>query len=188
MLRHVSMHREFADKQKHNFTCITNFREPVSRVESCFYYRFTTRGIQYNCINDVPLEKLRQILLHGVDHFGDGCLDEPFRILSGLSDNKLLKRANNVHSLEFMIAYKNTMDWLRRCNILIMDDVRTFDLAGRFIPQLDRALHNVSRENANSVRKCVLDQDHLALLISLTEAERLVYNAARRRIAYLLTI
>lgn len=188
MLRHVPMDPEFSDKQRHNFTCITNFREPVSRVESCFYYRFMTRGIRHKCINDVPIEQLRQLLLYGVDHYGDGCLDEPFRILSGLSDSRLLRRANNVRSLEFLIAYRNAMYWMRRCNILIMDDSRTFALTGIFVPQLREALTSVRRENANRGHKCLLDQEHLSLLMSLTEAERMVFNAAERRIAYMSTL
>lgn len=40
LLRHVPMHDDFSSIQKHNFTCLSSFRDPVARVESCFYFRF----------------------------------------------------------------------------------------------------------------------------------------------------
>jgi hypothetical protein len=188
ILRHVSMDNEFSGKQRHNFTCITNFRDPISRVESCFYYRFVTRGIRYKCINDVPVDTLRQLLMYGVDHYGDGCLDEPFRILSGVSGKRLLRKANDIHSSEFTVAFHNTMHWLQRCNILVMGDRRTFDLAGKLLPQLRDAFNHVGHENANSAAKCHLDEAHLSVITSLTEAERKVFHAVQQRVEYMLAL
>lgn len=76
LLRHVPMESEFTHRQKHNFTCLTNFRDPISRVESCFYFRFMTRGIKYSCMNDIPIETLQKIRIDGVDTYGEGCLDD----------------------------------------------------------------------------------------------------------------
>jgi hypothetical protein len=88
--------------------------------------------------------------------------------------------------MEFKVAFQTSMYWMRRCNI-VMGDNRTFDLAGRFIPQLREALRAVGHEKSNSAVKCQLDQEHLNLIKSLTEAERMLFDAVRQRVEYLLT-
>jgi hypothetical protein len=188
LLRHVPMESEFNHRQKHNFTCLTNFREPMSRVESCFYFRFRTRGIMYDCMNDIPVEILRRILVDGVDDYGDGCLDEPFRILSGISDKRLLRKSNDVLTPEFQISYQNTLHWLARCHILVLEDQRTLQLSGSLIPELKDALDSLGHENSNKASKCQLDREHTNVLYKLTEAERRLYNAVQSRVNYLVEI
>jgi len=188
LLRHVPMESEFNHRQKHNFTCLTNFREPMSRVESCFYFRFRTRGIMYDCMNDIPVEILRRILVDGVDDYGDGCLDEPFRILSGISDKRLLRKSNDVLTPEFQISYQNTLHWLSRCHILVLEDQRTLQLSGSLIPELKDALDSLGHENSNKASKCQLDREHTNVLYKLTEAERRLYNAVQSRVNYLVEI
>jgi hypothetical protein len=136
-------------------------------------------------MNDIPIETLREILMYGVDHYGDGCLDEPFRILSGISDKKLLQKANNMQSLEFQLSFRNSLEWLSQCHILILDDKRTLKLSGKLIPDLKDALDLLGHENSNKGTKCQLDQEHIALLHKLTEAEHRLYKTVQNRINYL---
>lgn len=185
LLRHVPMHSDFSSIQKHNFTCLSNFRDPVARVESCFYFRFLSRGIKFKCISEVPLSTLKEILLFGVDHYGDGCLDEPFRILSGLADKTLIRKSNDIRSVEFQIAYQNSLHWIARCIPLILDDDRTNALVNYFIPQLRSFFSGIGHENKNHNTKCPLNDTHLSLLHSLTEGERLLFKQVKSRFEYL---
>jgi hypothetical protein len=76
-----------------SISCVTNFREPVSRIVSCLYFRF----LQGKCINYLSLEALEK-LLWKKDIFGFSCLNEPFRILSGTTgkgDEELLDHLEN---------------------------------------------------------------------------------------------
>jgi len=170
-------------------TCLTNFREPVSRVESCFYFRFNrTEGGDFSCMNNIPVETLRDILVNRVDRYGDGCLDEPFRILSGITDERLLRKSNDVKSPEFWAAYQNSLRWLEQCHILILDDDRTARLVGKYIPQLKANLNGLEQKNRNKNEKCQLDKARLSLLHELTAAERRLYKAVQSRVNYLVEI
>ena len=185
LLRHVPMDDDFSFIQKHNFTCLSNFRDPVDRVESCFYFRFLSRGIKFRCISEVPVSTLKEMLLFGVDHYGDGCLDEPFRILSGLADKTLLRNSNDIRSVEFQIAYKNSLQWIARCIPLLLDDNRSIVVANYFVPQLRPFISGIRHENKNHNTKCPLNDTHLSLLHSLTEGERLLFKQAKSRLEYL---
>ena len=73
------------------FSCMTNIREPVSRIISCINYRFLRpqfggRYTNARCLRDVPLPDLYRLLFEEVDSYSNSCLNEPFRILSGLRD------------------------------------------------------------------------------------------------------
>jgi hypothetical protein len=125
------------------------------------------------------------MLLFGVDHYGDGCLDEPFRILSGLADKKLLRDSNDCRSVEFKIAYQNSLNWIARCVPLILDDDRTIALANYFIPQLRPFMSGIGHKNKNRITKCPLNDTHLSLLHSLTEGERLLFKQVKSRFEYL---
>ena len=188
LLRHVPLESALHTRQRHNVTCLTNFREPLSRVESCFYYRFIRKGIKYSCMNDIPVHTLRKMLVYGVDEYGDGCLDEPFRILSGITDKRLLRRANDMQSPEFLVSYQNSLHWLSRCHILMLGDKRTFELSGNAIPELKHALDSLGFANSNNATKCQLDKEHASLLHELTEAERRLYAAVQRRVDYLVAM
>ena len=73
-----------------NFSCTTNFREPISRIKSCLYFRFLDEisnfeiNLTYNnksCLQFFPIDELENLLVKR-DKYGNSCLDEPFRILS----------------------------------------------------------------------------------------------------------
>lgn len=71
-----------------NIACTTNYREPVSRIVSCLYYRHKA-SFGNKCINDLTVEMLRKLLFKR-DEYGDSCLNEPFFIMSGIKDRPAL--------------------------------------------------------------------------------------------------
>jgi hypothetical protein len=94
-----------------SITCVTNFREPVSRIVSCLYYRHM-KIIGNNCINSLSLKALEELLWRR-DSYGSSCLNEPFRILSGMvkSDEELLNHLEN-NSPQWIGSTDNTSRYL----------------------------------------------------------------------------
>jgi hypothetical protein len=67
-----------------DISCVTNFREPVSRIVSCIYFRFKEKYHKtQTCINEMSLAVLQRFLW-AKDIYGNSCLNEPFRVLSGV--------------------------------------------------------------------------------------------------------
>ena len=74
---------------RNEFNCFTNMREPTDRIMSCLFYRFATASRKYKCIKDMPLDEFEHLLTR-IDEYGTSCLNEPFRVLSGIDDEELL--------------------------------------------------------------------------------------------------
>lgn len=68
---------------KHNFSCLTILREPVSRVESCWNYRLQRYGVA-KVFSALTAEDVKQYLPTALDSFGSGCNNEVIRIFSGM--------------------------------------------------------------------------------------------------------
>jgi hypothetical protein len=79
-----------------HFSCMTNYRHPIDRIESCIYYRFRPD----QCLMDMSLEKVQNIL-GWVDEFGTTCLNEPFRSMSGFQEDAVI---------DHLMATKNQTD------------------------------------------------------------------------------
>ena len=63
------------------FECYTSFREPISRVASCWDYRGFHAFAGEN-ISAIPPAKFRVYLADGRSDFDEGCNNEPLRVLS----------------------------------------------------------------------------------------------------------
>ena len=70
------------------YSCATNYRHPIARIESCIYFRFddVLRG---RCVSELSMSEFQQ-LFHKTDEFGHSCINEPFRALSGIADEVML--------------------------------------------------------------------------------------------------
>ena len=80
-----------------SFSCVTNYREPVSRIISCLAYRHRT-AMQGKCVADMDVGLLR-VLLNRPDAFGNSCLNEPFRIMSGIRSDHFIDRLDECDDL-----------------------------------------------------------------------------------------
>ena len=75
------------------FSCVTNLREPTSRIVSCLYYRFLVNKrykAKSGCIDSLTIPELVFLLAEETDSFSNSCLNEPFRILSGFVDEDII--------------------------------------------------------------------------------------------------
>ncbi len=71
-----------------HFSCLTNYRHPIDRIESCIYYRFQDK-LNGACLMDMSFEQIQDILTW-VDPYGQTCLNEPFRIMSGFHEDAVI--------------------------------------------------------------------------------------------------
>lgn len=74
-----------------NFSCLTNFREPIDRLESCIYERFIDVFTMNNisCINELPIDIFTNDLITKRFRGLFTCLNEPFRIF-GTDDDSVV--------------------------------------------------------------------------------------------------
>lgn len=79
----------------YGFDCLTIFREPVSRVQSCWNYRFPPAA---RAFNSYGVEEIRRMLPLGMSFYDEGCNNEPLRILSdsGRSEQKVNVLTSNL--------------------------------------------------------------------------------------------
>jgi hypothetical protein len=77
------------------FSCITNFRHPVDRINSCLYFRFPDM-LSGRCLDELTLEEFKS-LLYTMGDYGNSCLNEPFRMLSGETNEIMLDHMMNEH-------------------------------------------------------------------------------------------
>lgn len=74
------------------FSCMTNLREPISRIVSCIYFRFgyLFRNEKVTCIAQLSNASFLSSLNHKLDSYGNSCINEPFRAMSGADDEMLI--------------------------------------------------------------------------------------------------
>ncbi|CAK0822321.1 unnamed protein product [Prorocentrum cordatum] len=160
------------------FSCITNFREPVSRIQSCYYYRFLKLGAPH-CLGDMGADEMRQFFLAGRSQFGYSCMNEPFRMLSGLVDESLFTSDTESHEWDF--AFNSTLMNLAHCVPIIISNIFTLDVVASWFPDLIN-ITRFSKVHANKGHKpCKISERHLEVLADLTRHERRLYDLAVQR-------
>lgn len=182
-------------------SCMTNFREPISRVESCIYERFAPifEKFQGRCINDIPLDHFARELIdfrlpHGNAKIG--CLNEPFRIFAtndedvlssvGFSvniDSRTVSPRFDDRDLAVMNLAVNTM---AHCVPYVLELPDSMKLLKRNFPRLykrhgfnESVVKNQRVGGSNCSR---MDQGHLAVVTNMTRLEASLYQVVRDKV------
>ena len=116
---------------------MTNYREPVSRIISCLAYRHPTE-MRDKCVADMDVGLLR-VLLNRPDRFGNSCLNEPFRIMSGIRSDHFIDRLDECDDpggrvdddANLELALRLTLTHASKCSPLVMESPDTYTLASR---------------------------------------------------------
>ena len=187
-----------------NFACTTNYREPISRLVSCIYFRRLKSG----CISDISLKQLHE-LLHKMDTYGTSCLNEPFYIMSGFKDGLLtdsleynnldsrkLLRGNVrrelggsegrklLHNLAIGI-FNSTLRHTLKCAPLILEVPETYELVSNRFPDLGAKGafdHHVHANNKNNTHCPPLTWDQIKLMQEHSFMESMLYNATLKKV------
>ncbi|CAK0866844.1 unnamed protein product [Prorocentrum cordatum] len=159
-------------------SCITNFREAVSRIQSCYYYRFLKLGAP-RCLGDMGAGEMWQFFLAGRSQFGYSCMNEPFRMLSGMVDESLFNSDTESQGWDF--AFNSTRMNLAHCVPIISSSSYTLDVVASWFPDLIH-ITRFSKAHANKGHKpCKISERHMEVLADLTRHERRLYDLAAQR-------
>ncbi|RYH00677.1 hypothetical protein EON65_48895 [archaeon] len=186
-----------------NFACLTNLREPVSRVASCLYYRHRIK-----CINNLSLQELDKYL-YKLDAYGDSCLNEPFFIMSGIEDRTLtdhLDESNHtiVRKLTHLRGQRNlthhrallerlapvifdlSLQHVKKCVPVVLELPLSFELQKLRFPKLGAlGAFMEKRVNENVLSKsCDFPSgEHLKLIQEHSFLETIFYNVIYKKVS-----
>ena len=168
-------------------SCVTIFREPVSRILSCFYYRFASElnlaatNSAFSCINNMTNQEIVDVLLRGRSRYGRGCMNEPFRIFSGIIDEDMINLLN-ASSSDSAFVYEATrlkVDSCLQLDFAYLD--QSAALLDHFFPRLQGMLLSLPHVRTSASR-CEPEQRIKELLFQMSRLEQRLYAHVTRRI------
>ncbi len=179
-------------------SCLTNFREPVSRLISCIYFRHHDRlmKIRAKCLHYLRLQDL-YMLMTKPDIDGYSCLNEPYRILSGQTNESInthLGFKYNDSSLivtrEFgepeLAALNSSLKLLENCIPVVLEQPKGRDLLQLTYPDLFKwnAFNEEVDMNSNDNFKCTVKPGgpHMMMMRNATAFEAVLYNAVVNKV------
>lgn len=189
--------RHNKEHKRNSFSCTTNFREPTSRFISCLNYRFQ-RQLANRCLSEIPESEFLGLIEH-IDEFGSSCLNEPFRIMSGIQDEALIDhleedtgrrklrgtsgapmRDGGRHLLQadYVAVFHLMLQHVAKCAPVVLEVKESFDLVNSRFPQLDGAFSSKTHENQGPKKNCApLTPLQLYLIRKRTQLETVLYDA-----------
>ena len=157
-------------------SCLTNFREPVARITSCYAQRLVQKKkVAPFCMAKLDPQKLKTLLVNY------GCVNEPFRRLGQCG---VQTHADATDKKARMQIWNNTLENLATCVPVLVDKQDTYSAAVKHFPQFKQAFWQMKKEkmNSNSYPKdCQIPGTHVAVIQELAAQETLLYEAARKR-------
>jgi hypothetical protein len=176
-----------------NFSCVTNYREPVSRIISCLAYRHPTEMLG-KCVADMDVGLLR-VLLNRPDRFGNSCLNEPFRIMSGIRSDHFIDRLDECdgfsHDANLELALRLTLKHASKCSPLVLESPDTYREASRrfnatplrFVDGEGNmyTIHNNTAKNPTNCSGRIWGNENLKLVMCKTALERIIYHTVKRK-------
>lgn len=186
----------FNTSHRSEFSCATNFRHPFSRIESCLYYRFFDR-LKGRCVMDMPMDEFREMFLD-TDEYGSSCINEPFRVLSGVNDEVVIdnlmhgkedsfrRQRRQLVSSYAMEVFKQTVKHIQRCPPVVLEIAETYDILAETIPKLGRvgAFEATAMEKVGSKSRKICDHlegDYLEVVKEYAGLEMILYDAVVRK-------
>ncbi len=182
------------------FSCLSNFREPVSRLMSCLYFRFD-RYFQLrnlSCINDLSVARMTRLLVEKLDMYNNSCLNEPYRVLGPIDDERVVTSLgydyNNTaytvsarHGQRELDVLNATIDNLQRCVPVVLELPHSYRLLKVAFPSLHKVNafdHQVREQTGyNYSRNCTAPTAaHLRVLRELTAFEGVLYRAVVKKV------
>ena len=104
-----------------DFACLTTFRHPVSRVNSCLSFVFPGTRRPVDLVANMTRAQFKQLLLHTHHEFNASCNNEALYMLSGVKHAATLDfLAHSFHAAEgaTLQAIRN----LAKCTVLLVDE------------------------------------------------------------------
>lgn len=104
-----------------DFACLTTFRHPVSRINSCLSFVFPGTRRPYDLVANMTREQFKQLLLHTHHEFDASCNNEALYMLSGVKHAATLDfLAHSFPAAEGAIL--QAISNLAKCTVLLVDE------------------------------------------------------------------
>eukprot|EP01083_Nonionella_stella_P101031 285865_1 len=152
-------------------SCLTNIRPTVSRVVSCWNYRFLhdVRGkLDVPVASNATVEELTAMLPEAVDKFGNGCNNEIARIFGRTNDENLLNHLSvkTYGPKYFLDELETVMSRMASCVVVRMDRCEDSNvILKHFLPWMhSEDLCESAREKQSSLSGVVSDEAREAIL------------------------
>ena len=168
---------------------LTNFRDPVTRVVSCLRYRFPRDGFQSaDSFARLSVDQLRQFLLHRRDSYGNGCNNEPIRMLSGYSDEPDINElglSQNRHLAEALVGQSKRHILASVVCAVLEKPLETLAVVSHYFPwmQLPKKLPHDNANRAPEGSKTggdMLSEEQRQMVLELNWPEVEIYDFANR--------
>lgn len=193
----------FKHGHRKKFSCSTNFRNPLNRILSCIYFRFWSLFVrlQKKCVTELTPNELINMLVTKTDKYGTSCLNEPFRVLSGMLDEDV------IDTMGYSVEYENSkvipnlqiidtqlfnlsLVHLYKCVPIILEYPESWVLLKRKFPILySNGAFNPSTKSQEALKKenigvnCTIPTDDLLnILFNITSLERVLYDTVYRKV------
>ncbi|CAE7513486.1 unnamed protein product [Symbiodinium pilosum] len=157
-------------------SCLTNFREPMARITSCYAQRLVQkRKVAPACMGKLDAKQLKTLLVNY------GCVNEPFRRLGQCG---VQTHADATDKKARMQIWNNTLQNLASCVPILVDKQDTFAAAVKQFPQFKQAFWHMKKQKLNSnayPKDCAIPTSHIAVIKELAEQEMILYEAAKKR-------
>jgi hypothetical protein len=117
------------------------------------------------------------------DMFGSSCLNEVFRIMSGVLDEDILDHIDETTLMGLSILNR-TVVHLQKCPPLILGVPKSYDLLNqRFSADLNFSISADVHNNALKSHVCnITSVEHLELMTRLVKPESMIYEAVLEKV------
>ena len=156
--------------------------------------------MQGKCVADMDVGLLR-VLLNRPDAFGNSCLNEPFRIMSGIRSDHFIDRLDECDDLSqnpgvrvdnhanLELALQLTLKHASKCSPLVLESPDTYTQASRrfnatplrFVDDEGNMYHANSGKNSTNCSGRTWGKENLKLVMCKTALERILYHTVKRK-------
>tara|TARA_R110002050_G_scaffold265570_1_gene406725 strand:- start:101 stop:1012 length:912 start_codon:yes stop_codon:yes gene_type:complete len=172
------------------YSCISSWRHPVNRLHSCIASQFGgSVGSQMIRLPETEYDTLVSFLMNNTDASGQTCLSEPFRILSGVSEEAILSQTALQPDLpSSRLVVLKTMQGTNRCTpVMLLEEP---ELSKRLLlmemPWLDMSfMRNPPSSHVVGFRGAMKERLIMGILRSEMEVYEHAVLVARKRIKQL---
>jgi len=107
-------------------SCLTNIRPTVSRVKSCWNFRFVQskdKRWEIPDASNATIEEWKILLPDAVDHFGNGCNNEMYRIFGSTQHEKFVNQLSiETYGLtHYLDELETVLDRMAKCVMIRID-------------------------------------------------------------------
>eukprot|EP01102_Stenamoeba_stenopodia_P022178 TRINITY_DN914_c0_g1_i2.p1 TRINITY_DN914_c0_g1~~TRINITY_DN914_c0_g1_i2.p1 ORF type:complete len:412 (+),score=68.51 TRINITY_DN914_c0_g1_i2:173-1408(+) len=167
--------------RNHKADCLTQFRHPLNRTISCFYYRTSEQKLARK-ISDYTPEKLRLFMRQYRDKYGHGCNNEILRMFSPETNETILNdpfnpEFNHTKTRELIeVAKKN----IAQCVVFMLENPEQNSvISNEWMPEVaELIVEGGGKVNSQKYRPDAhnITQENLDVLLDMNKADLELYE------------